>query len=80
MKDRNKNNYPFRYVISVDGMHCANCARRIENAFNATGFRWAKADISKKEVELLSKHEEAERDISDIVSSAGYVMLSYKIL
>ncbi len=80
VKDRNKNNYPFRYVISVDGMHCANCARRIENAFNATGGRWAKADISKKEVELLSKSEETERNISDIVSSAGYVMLSYKIL
>ena len=78
VKDRNKTNYPYEYILRVDGMHCSNCARRIENAFNSTDGRWARADIANNEVMLLSKHEETQRDLSDIVSSAGYVMLSYK--
>ncbi|MBR4574257.1 MAG: cation transporter [Lachnospiraceae bacterium] len=77
VQDRNKAHYPFRYVLGVDGMHCANCARRIENAFNRTEGRWAKADISKNEVELCSKQEEAEKTLSDIVSQAGYTMVSF---
>ena len=78
VKDKNKSNYPYEYVLKVDGMHCSNCARRIENAFNSTDGRWATADIANNEVTLLSKHEESQRNLSDIVSSAGYVMLSYK--
>ena len=78
VKDKDRTNYPYAYVIKVDGMHCSNCARRIENAFNLTDGRWARADIANNEVLLLSKHEETQRDLSDIVSSAGYVMLSYK--
>ncbi len=78
VKDRNKTNYPYKYELKIDGMHCPNCARRIENAFNSTDGRWARADIANNEVMLLSKHEETQRDLSDVVSSAGYVMLSYK--
>ena len=77
VKDRNKTNYPYEYVLKVDRMHCSNCARRIENAFNSTAGRWAKADLENSEVRLFSKHEETQQDLSDIVSSAGYVMSSY---
>ncbi len=77
VRDKNRNNYPYRYVLGVEGMHCSNCARRIENSFNSTDDRWARADISKKEVELLSKHEENEKTLSDIVSQAGYTMVSF---
>lgn len=78
VKDKNRTNYPYEYVLKVDGMHCSNCARRIENAFNSTDGRWARADIANNEVMLLSKCEETQQDLSDVVSSAGYVMLSYK--
>lgn len=78
VSDRNKDHYPYRYLLSVDGMHCSNCARRIENAFNRTEGRWASADVGKKEVRLLSKHEEEERDLADITGSAGYTLLSLK--
>ncbi|MCR5508766.1 MAG: cation transporter [Lachnospiraceae bacterium] len=78
VKDRNKNNYPYKYTLSVDGMHCSNCARRIENAFNKTEGRWAVADVANKEVQLLSKHEETQKELADITSSAGYTMLSYR--
>ncbi len=73
--DRNKNNYPYTYVLKVDGMHCANCARRIENALNAGNGRWAIADVSKKEVILHTKQEENESELGTIVAKAGYTML-----
>ena len=76
VKDKNKAHYGYRYILSVDGMRCSGCARRVENAFNKTEGRWAKADIEKKEVRLLSKKEEKENDLAGITSAAGYTMLS----
>ena len=78
VKDKNKANYPFTYVLSVDGMHCSNCAIRVENSLNETAGRWAKADVGKKEVLLRSKKAETESEISGIISSAGYTMLSLR--
>ena len=76
VRDKNRDHYPYKYVLSVDGMHCSNCARRIENAFNRTDGRWATADVAKKEVRLLSKRKESESDLAGITGSAGYTLLS----
>ena len=76
VKDKNRDHYPYKYALSVEGMHCAGCARRIENAFNRTEGRWAVADVAKKEVRLLSKQEESESDLEKITGSAGYTLLS----
>ncbi len=78
VKDRNKNNYPYRYILSVDGMHCSNCARRVENALNKTEGRWATVDLADKEVSLYSKHEETDRDLAGVIAASGYTMLSFK--
>lgn len=76
VKDKNKAHYPFEYLLKVDGMHCSNCARRVENALNSGEGRLATADVGKKEVRLLSKQKEKESEIGKIVSAAGYTMLS----
>lgn len=76
VKDKNKSHYQFVYVLKVDGMHCANCARRIENAFNSDKDRWALADIGKREVLIRSKHEENEGELRSITAMTGYTMLS----
>lgn len=73
--DTNIHNYPYTYTLQVDGMHCANCARRVENALNRHEGRWAVADVGKKKVLLRSKSEEAESELGDIIASAGYTML-----
>ena len=77
VKDKNTANYSYRYLLDVDGMHCSNCARRIENALNKTEGRWATADVAGKQVNLLSKHEETESEISETISRAGYTMRSF---
>ena len=76
VKDKNTANYPYRYLLDVDGMHCSNCARRIENTFNRTEGRWAVADVGQKQLRLLSKHEEKESDLISLTAQAGYTMIS----
>ena len=33
--DKNKSNYPYSYILSIEGMVCSNCVRNVENALNA---------------------------------------------
>ena len=74
--DKNKANYPYSYILRVDGKYSMNCAQHVENALNVSGFRWAKADIGNRTVKLLSKQEENESELRSIVAQAGYTMLS----
>ncbi|MCR5685140.1 MAG: cation transporter [Lachnospiraceae bacterium] len=78
VKDKNKANYPFSYSLKVDGMHCSNCALRVENSLNRSGFRWARADVGNKTVSLLSKQEENENELRNIIAQAGYTVLSIR--
>ena len=47
VKDKNKSHYPYTYTLNVDGMHCSNCARHVENAL--------------KVVDYLSSHPKVEK-------------------
>lgn len=78
VSDRNKNNYPYIYELKVDGMHCSNCARLIENGFNSNNGMWATADISQKAVRLLTKEPADEGKLRQITSDSGYTLISYK--
>jgi copper chaperone CopZ len=78
VKDKNKKNYPYSYVLDVDGMHCSGCVRKIENEFNSRDGFWAKANLEKKQVNLLSKNELERAEAGSIVSKAGFTMLSIK--
>ncbi|MBO6194101.1 MAG: cation transporter [Clostridiales bacterium] len=60
VSDRNKKNYPFVYELSVDGMHCSNCTRRVENALNSRYGFWAVADLASRTVTLRTKSEVQE--------------------
>lgn len=76
--DKNKSHYSHEYELLVDGMHCSNCVRHVENALNSIDGIWAKANLEQKKVTVLSK---TVRDISEFekaVSNAGYTVLSVK--
>lgn len=77
VKDRNKASYPFIYRLKVDGMHCANCARRVENAINSLEGYWAVVDLGKKEVTLRTKRETTEQDMSAVIAKAGYTVIAF---
>lgn len=78
VSDRKASDYPYVYELRVDGMHCSNCARRVENAFNSTEGLWATADVGEKTVKLRSKMALNESVCWKTVSDAGYTMLSMK--
>ena len=78
VSDKDKSHYPYAYELGIDGMHCSNCARRVENGFNKIPGMWAKADVSKKQVILMTKEQVEENECFKIVSDSGYTMISFK--
>lgn len=75
VKDRNKANYPFSYKVKVEGMVCAGCARRVENAINSDGELWGKADLEHKEVNVLAKRKMEMKDFAELLKDVPYTVL-----
>lgn len=71
-KDKNLDNYPYASKIKVEGMACASCARRVENALNSMDGVWAKADSTGGSVTVRMKEQLENEEIRKAVSSAGY--------
>lgn len=70
--DRDMSHYPYAKVVRVEGMHCQNCARRIENAFNAKEGFYAKVDLGKKTALVRSKREVPDEELKQVVRGLGY--------
>ena len=54
VKNKNRSDYPFQYVLNIEGMICSACVRNVENTLNKTEGLLAKADLQKKEVIVFS--------------------------
>lgn len=78
VSDKDKSHYPYAYELGIDGMHCSNCARRVENGFNKIPGIWAKTDVSKKQVILMTKEQVEQNECFKIVSDSGYTLISFK--
>ena len=76
VQDKNKSHYPFKYVLSVDGMHCSNCTRHVENALNSIDGVWATASLERKSVTVLSKIKLEAEDLESEIREAGYTVLT----
>lgn len=73
--DKNKAHYPYTYTLTVDGMHCSNCALRVENALNSIEGIWAKVNLENKKVLVLSKNKIEGEELSKAVAAAGYTVI-----
>jgi len=80
VKDKNKSHYSFQYILTVDGMHCSNCTRHVENALNSLEGIWATANLQDKEVMVLSKKIRENSELERVVAQAGYTVLKISIL
>ena len=74
--DKDKSHYPYKYILSVEGMHCSNCTRHVENALNSIDGLWATANLEKKSVTVLSKIELEAADLETEIREAGYTVLA----
>ena len=74
VRDKNKSHYPYTYTLTVDGMHCSNCARRVENALNSKKGIWASVKFENNTVLVRSKNPLEWSDISPLISAEGYTL------
>ncbi len=73
--DKNRSHYPYAAVLTVDGMMCAACETRVENALNAIDGVWAKASSSGGKVEVLMKSPVDEDTLRRTVNELGVYTL-----
>lgn len=71
-QDRDVSHYPYALKVGVEGMHCKNCALRIENAFNALPGCTAKVNLSGKYVVVHSKEPLAREEAKQVIWRTGY--------
>ena len=76
VRDKNKSHYPYSYTLNIDGMHCANCSRRVENALNAKEGIWATVNLSNNSALVRSKIQLQWTELSKIIGEAGYTLIS----
>ena len=74
--DKNKSHYPYTYTLTVDGMHCSNCATHVENALNTKEDVWARVDLGNKTVLVRTKSPMEWNDFSTAIREAGYTLIS----
>lgn len=74
--DRDRRHYPYRATIRVDGMTCANCAVRVENALNSLPGVWAEVDLGARQATVLLKAPPQPDALDQAVRDAGYLPLS----
>ena len=78
VEDTDESHYPFKYIVSIDGMKCSNCAANVENAINASGDTWAHVNLGRHRAEVLSKKEKTEKDFIQALNGTGYKVAGFE--
>ena len=64
--DRDASHYSYARLVRIEGMHCQNCARRVENAFNSQEGFYAKVDLAKKTALVRSKAPVSDQQLKPL--------------
>ena len=75
--DKDISHYPYAATLTVDGMHCSNCVRHVENALNAKDGVWACVDLGKKTAFVRSKTPLDEAELSRLLAESGYTVIAF---
>ena len=78
-KDKNPAHYPYIAEISIEGMTCANCKQRVENAFHEKGTMWASVDLKSGKALVRMKEPAAAEELENLVKRAGYTATEVKL-
>ena len=70
--DKNAAHYPYSVTLKIEGMRCANCTDRVENALNRLYGVWAKVSLKRAEAVLRSKSVLDDETLRTAVARAGY--------
>ena len=74
VEDTDKSHYPYRYTLSIEGMHCSNCARTVENELNSMEGVWGRVNLGRGEASVLAKTERTREDFEQVLSLKDYTV------
>ena len=67
-------------IISIEGMCCERCAKRVENALGAvSGVVSADVKLKKNMAVIRSREEVSNEDLSKAVTDAGFTVTSIAV-
>ena len=78
--DTDESHYPFRYMLTVDGMKCSACASNVENSLDNMDGVWAKVSLGRREARVLAKKEYTKEDFDEALSKTSYKIADFKAL
>lgn len=78
--DTDESHYPFRYMLTVDGMKCSGCASNVENSLDNMDGVWAKVSLGRREARVLAKKEYTKEDFDEALSKTSYKIADFKAL
>lgn len=64
--------------LEIEGMHCDNCRKRVENCLNSLDQVNAKVNLDKKEAVVKLGKEIPDEALRETVEKAGYQVLSVR--
>ena len=79
MEDTDESHYPYRYEVGIEGMHCSNCARTVENALNSMDGIWAGVELGRSRANVRAKQEMTQSDFVEALRDTSYKLTDFKI-
>ena len=65
-------------ILTVEGMHCAHCSARVENALKELSGVSAKVDLSAKTATVTMKKEHTDDELKKVVEELGFNVTEIK--
>ncbi len=78
-KDTDKANYPYTADVKIEGMHCENCVRKVENAVNRVDGAWANVDLASNSAKILLKDPKLERQIRLAIANNDFLVTEFAV-
>ena len=76
--DTDESHYPHRYEVGIEGMHCSNCARAVENALHEKDGVWANVELGRNRAIVRTKQEMSESDFVEALQNTSYNVTAFK--
>ena len=61
-------------TLTIEGMHCENCAIRVENALNRLDGVVCRVNLKRKTAQVSYSREPSDEDLRSIVEKLGYTV------
>ena len=78
-KDTNNANDPDIADVKIEGMHCDNCVRKVENAVNRIDGAWADVDLASNSAKVLLKDPKLEKQVKMAIANNDFLVTGFTV-